>query len=258
VASVGGILCTFNQTVYQDTLLMVPDVVDWGAKNISRVNSLVFIAYRAAALEDFDFFIGEKKVDFSQIAYATGSQGRKDITAQEIFEVIRKRFPDFSSCAYLNGKENADSLKFINAIRLGQDEQVFGCVGPKFSEVVQMAHHLLTGRYVSHPTPSSTRFGKAVLFTGAFDSGVRGALKRYLGSFFTQPLVALKPVYMQSITLVQAIDILPDGRQDICDACPDMTLYDGKLVWCGRVEELRHFGRFVQSVPRASNKKPHH
>lgn len=56
---------------------------------------------------------------------------------------------------------------------------------------------------------------------------------------------------MQSVTIIQPIDILPDGRQDMCDACPDLTVHNGELVWSCRLEECIHFGRFVQTLPSA-------
>jgi hypothetical protein len=36
----------------------------------------------------------------------------------------------------------------------------------------------------------------------------------------------------------------------MCDGCPDMTVHEGKLVWSCRLEELKTFGTFLQSVPK--------
>jgi len=44
------------------------------------------------------------------------------------------------------------------------------------------------------------------------------------------------------IGIVQAPDILPDGRIDMCDDCPDMCVYEGKLVNSCRLDECRKFG----------------
>jgi organic radical activating enzyme len=49
----------------------------------------------------------------------------------------------------------------------------------------------------------------------------------------------LKPVNFES-----------DGRQDMCDCCPDITVHEGKLVWSCRLEELNKYGAFVQTVPK--------
>jgi hypothetical protein len=35
----------------------------------------------------------------------------------------------------------------------------------------------------------------------------------------------------------------------MCDGCPDMTVYNGELVWSCRMEELKKFGCWVRTVP---------
>jgi hypothetical protein len=82
-----------------------------------------------------------------------------------------------------------------------------------------------------------------------FDKGVRGAMGAWARSLATNPLRAAKKVHMQSILVIQPIDILEDGRDDMCDGCPDMTVHEGKLVWSCRLEEPRAFGQFVRAVP---------
>jgi hypothetical protein len=43
----------------------------------------------------------------------------------------------------------------------------------------------------------------------------------------------------------------PDGRADMCDSCPDMTVYDGKLINSCRMDEYRLFGGFLSVTERA-------
>lgn len=50
--------------------------------------------------------------------------------------------------------------------------------------------------------------------------------------------------------IIQPVNFAADGRQDMCDSCPDMTIHEGKLVWSCRLEELRNYGTFVETVPR--------
>jgi hypothetical protein len=59
-------------------------------------------------------------------------------------------------------------------------------------------------------------------------------------------------MHLQSIMVIQPIDVLPDGRQNMCDGCPDMTVWNGRLAWSCRLEECLHFGQFVRTVPRDS------
>jgi hypothetical protein len=56
---------------------------------------------------------------------------------------------------------------------------------------------------------------------------------------------------LQSILIIQPIDLLEDGRDSMCDGCPDMTVHEGKLVWSCRLEEPRAFGQFVTAVPKS-------
>jgi hypothetical protein len=35
----------------------------------------------------------------------------------------------------------------------------------------------------------------------------------------------------------------------MCDGCPDITVYDNKLVWSCRMEELINFGDWIRPVP---------
>jgi hypothetical protein len=56
---------------------------------------------------------------------------------------------------------------------------------------------------------------------------------------------------VQTIGIIQAPDVLPDGRADMCDSCPDMTVYDGKLINSCRMDEYRLFGGFLSVVDRA-------
>ena len=48
------------------------------------------------------------------------------------------------------------------------------------------------------------------------------------------------------IGLVQAPDLLDDGRIDMCDDCPDMCVFEGKLVNSCRLDERRIYGDLLQ------------
>ncbi|HEX7480956.1 MAG TPA: radical SAM protein, partial [Polyangiales bacterium] len=129
VFEVGGLACAFNSTVYEDTLEQAPDIVAWGARNIDRVHTVVLITYRAAVLDAYDYFAGGKKIEMNDIVYSTDKQRRTDITSPEVVATIRKRFPDFSPCAYLNGTEKPDSFKWLASVRVGDREHIHGYIG---------------------------------------------------------------------------------------------------------------------------------
>lgn len=250
VASVGGLACAFNATVYEDTLAEVPELVAWAGDHMETVHTMVFILYRQAAIAGYDYYAGSQKVNVGQLVYGEEKPRRADMRAQEVVDAIRTRYPDFAPCAYLNGTQSPDSFKWLLAMRLGQGGETLGWVGPKFMELSQSSYHLWAGRYLSYAPPAMLSVGRTVML-GAWpiDSGVRSAASAWARSLLTNPLRAAHKVHMQSVLVIQPIDILEDGRDDMCDGCPDMTVHDGKLVWSCRLEEPRAFGQFVRAVP---------
>ncbi|MFQ5677565.1 MAG: radical SAM protein [bacterium] len=248
---VGGLSCAFNLTVYEDTLHYVPDMVEWAQKHIEKVHAMVFIAYRAAELDGrFDYYAGGDKVDLGDIPYT--SQGDKKVVIQstEIYEAIKERFSDFDSAAYLGGTSNPESFKWLLSGRIGTKEKIYGYVGPKFIELAQTFHHLRHGHYLAYTDPKVHRRGKAMLLLSALDTKLRTIAKNYFSSALKNPIRLFKKLHYQSIMIIQPIDILEDGTQNMCDGCPDMTVLNGKLVWSCRIEEPLQYGSFVHTVPR--------
>ncbi len=247
IAEVGGMSCAFNSTVYEDTLESVPDIVAWGEKHIDIVQVLVFIAFRAAMIDGgFDYYVDGKKIDFSDVRYAGSADRRVDIQSTDIVEVIQDRFPDFRPSAYLNGTEKPDSFKWLLTGRLGTKKKIHGYVGPKFMELAQTTHHLRHGRYLAYTTPRVHRRGRSMLALAPLDRGVA----RTAGAYLRNPLRAFQRLHLQSVMIIQPVDLLPDGRQNMCDSCPDMTVWNGRLAWSCRLEEPMQYGSFVQTVPK--------
>ena len=69
---------------------------------------------------------------------------------------------------------------------------------------------------------------------------LRKITDRYLLALLKNPFRIFKPLYMQSM----------------CDGCPDITAHEDKLVWSCRLEELKNYGTFLNTVPRKENKIP--
>lgn len=251
LAEVGNISCSFNSTVYEDTLQYVPEMVDWAGKNIDKVQVMVFIIFRLAVPNlPFDWYAGAKKIDMNVLVYSDTKEKKVDLKSPEVVAEIRKRFPEFSPCAYLNGTEKPDSFKWLLTGRIGSKEKIYGYVGPKFMEIMQTFHHIGTGKYLAYEKPSLTRNGRSMLLLSPFDKGVRNVTKNYLSSLITNPLRLFKGLHYQSIMIIQPVDFLPNGLQNMCDGCPDMTVMNGELVWSCRMEELKHFGCWVRTIPQ--------
>jgi MoaA/NifB/PqqE/SkfB family radical SAM enzyme len=88
----GNISCSFNATVYPETMKYVPDLVKWGQDHIDRVNVMVFILYRMAILgKGYDFYVKDEKISFEGMTYSTNDDSRRtDVQAPELVELIRK------------------------------------------------------------------------------------------------------------------------------------------------------------------------
>lgn len=251
LAEVGGLSCAFNSTVYEDTLSSVPDLVEWSARHIDIVNVMVFILYRAAVPQiPFDWYAGGQKVDMNRLVYSEMGRRKVDMQSPEVVAEIRKRFPDFSPCAYLNGTERPDSFKWLLTGRVGTTERIYGHIGPKFMELVQAGYHFGTGKYLAYATPKMAGMGRSMMLLSPFDKGVRTIAKRYLGSLFINPLRLFRKLHIQSIMIIQPVDFMPNGGQNMCDGCPDITVWNGELVWSCRMEELKHFGGWARTVPK--------
>jgi organic radical activating enzyme len=251
LADEGNISCSFNSTVYEDTMKYIPGMLEWAQKNIDIVQVLVFIIYRAVNNEAVDFYLGPKKIDMSKLVYNEDVPERTDIKAEEVWELIKNRYPDFDSCAYLNGSEQPDSFKWLLSGRLGTKKKIYGYVGAKGMEIVQTFHHLMHDRYLAYSKPNMTRKGKSLLLLSAFDRKLRKAF----WDFFKNPMNIFRRLHYQSIMIIQPIDVLEDGRQNMCDGCPDITVWNGKLVWSCRMEEQLNFGYNLKTYPKDLLKK---
>lgn len=243
---VGGISCAFNSTVYEDTMQYIPEMVKWAQEHIDIVHVMVFILYRAVNNKEYDFYLGPKKIDMSQLVYNEDPETRSDIKADEVIELLRKEYPDFDPCAYLNGSEKPDSFKWLLTGRLGRKKKIYGYMGRKGMETVQMLNHLVYDKYLAYAKPRQARGGKLMLLMAAFDK----KLRKTFFNFYKNPLNIFRRLYYQTVMVIQPVDFIEDGRQNMCDGCPDITVWNGQLVWSCRMEEQLNFGHNLKTYPK--------
>jgi hypothetical protein len=246
-----GISCSFNSTVFEDTMKYIPEMAEWARKNIDIVHVMVFILYRAVDNSKVDFYYGPEKIDMSSFVYNEDVPERDDIRANEIVELLRKNDPEFDPCSYLNGSEKPDSFKWLLTGRLGTKDRIYGYMGKKSMEIVQTFNHLLFGKYLSYTTPRMTASGKSLLLLGLFDRKLRKTMMRFL----LNPFNIFRKLHYQSVMIIQPVDVLQDGRQNMCDGCPDMTVWNGKLVWSCRLEEQLQYGINLKTYPKDLTKE---
>jgi len=256
LAEVGGICCAFNATVYGHTLKYVPDIVDWGQKHIDIVHTLVFIAFRAAPLhKGFKYLVSDREIDMSPIAYATNNEKDISIMSTDILREIRGRFDDFQPCSYLNGTERPDHFKWLLTLRIGTNQKIYGYAGPRMMELAQTYHHFRKGSYLAYTSPEVMGRGRSMLLLSLFDEGIRRTARKYFKNTFRAPGELFKKLHIQTVMIIQPIDIIESGAMSMCDGCPDLTVFNNRLVWSCRLEELKYFGDWVRAVPDNGDEK---
>ncbi|MBI5667116.1 MAG: radical SAM protein [Chloroflexi bacterium] len=246
---IGGLFCSFGMTVYPGNLDFVPEMVKWANRNIDRVHGLVLIGFRNAVMEgDFDYYAQGQKVDL-QTSYVLDNDNESYLTSTDVYNKIKEHFPHYETSAYMGGSAAHDKITWLVSAQLGSKGQMYGSVGRKVMELFQVFHHLQHGTYVIY-SPSN-KIPKIAFALGLVDQGVRQTFSAWWKDFLRHPARLFQPIYVQSIGIIQGPDLLPDGRVDMCESCPDMTVWDGKIVNSCRLDEWRLYGSFVTAQPRS-------
>jgi len=248
VAEVGGMYSSFGCTIYPGNLKMVPEIVRWANQHIDIVNGLVFICFRAAPQDGkFDYTAGGKKLENVGISYTSDDSSEIYVTSADVYEKIKEGNPYYEPSGYLGGTQTHDAVKWMDAVQFGTKGQMYGSLGPRGMELVQTAYHFFFKHYLAYTKMSV--LPKAAFLLSPLDKGIGQAHRRYWADIVRKPWRAFQRVRTQSIAIIQAPDMLPDGRQDMCDSCPDMTFWDGKLVHSCRLDEWRLYGSYMVAQP---------
>ena len=253
LAAEGGLTCSFNLTVSSATLDEVPGVVRWAQRHPDIVNTVVFILYREPGLMgDFDFYADGKQVNLQQTYEESAAwAGTRLLKAADVVAKIREADPAYEPSAYLNGTIDANSVKWLIGSRIASRAQGFGYVTPRFMELVQTGSHLLRRKWLSYSSPETLGSGRAAMLASSLlDAGMWKVAASYLKSVLRKPVAAFAKAYVQTFTIIQPVDAMAQGGFNMCDGCPDMTVYRGRMYWSCRLEEVKQYGCFVDAVPR--------
>ncbi len=255
VHEAGGMICGYNVTVFPDTLGDVPDIVTWALRNVDRVQSYTLTMLRLVeAGAGFEYYAGDRKIDVSETVYFAPTPYRRLMSA-DVRAEVRKVIPDLRLCAYLGGTVRPDSLKLGLACLIATTRETFGNLGPKTMELFQNGHHWLTGRYFAFGRPSLNRRARLLFLFAIFDPEIRRALGRYGRAALKDPRILFHRLHVQTINVEQPFDILPNGEQDHCDGCPNLTPWQDRLVPACLLEEFRRYGTSVVAVPKGTGKE---
>jgi hypothetical protein len=249
-----GLVVGFNTTILPETLHEVPAIVRWTIRNIHKVSTNTLIPVRVPREDDpWELYVGGERIDLKDTAFSTRrykNPSGVNLTADDIYAQIKKVLPKFAANAFLGGTEVPHSPKWMFSNIIGTEKQIFGNMGPKAMEILQNGHHLFMGRFLSFlPAPLYGR-AKLLLPLGLFDRELRSAMRSFLRAALINPLHLFRKISVQSLLVLQPQDVLPSGRQDLCDGCPNKMIYNGRLVSMCRVEEFMRFGDMVSLQPK--------
>lgn len=250
VKKVGGLYAHFGITVTRENLEEVPDFIQWAINNSEVVNGVSLITYRGLPDMPGLEYCTEKghnvSLNAQSLGYAISGETMQhvaNVPSQEVYAVIKKRFPGYDATSYLGGTIDHTSFKWlIGNMITNKKGKIFGAYGKKSMEAAQMFYHLFSSTYLVYPR---IKMGRKIFFMSLVDKKVRKAFKDYLLYCLANPLRFFQPINAIGIGIIQGPDLLPDGNVDMCDDCPDMCVHDGKLVNSCRLDECRKFGGFL-------------
>jgi pyruvate-formate lyase-activating enzyme len=256
IHEVGGLHCSIGATVYPGTIGSIPMIVKWANEHIDLVNGIIFITFRAAPQDGtYKYIANGEWVNDVDVSYTAEDDSEIYLTSAHVYDKIKEAQPNYEASAYLGGSQRVASVKWMLNAQVGSKGSIYGSLGKRAMELVQTWHHFFFGTYMAYTTIQ--KFPKVgFLALGLFDAPTRRAHANYWKSILRNPLRAFRPVYTQSIACIQAPDILEDGRQDMCDSCPDMTVWEGDLVHSCRMDEWRLYGTYMVAQPADAEGKP--
>jgi hypothetical protein len=249
VAAEGGLITIFNSTVYPSTYHEITDVVRWGQANMDRVHGLVFITYRTFSTDTTVVLDGaSQEVDGTRLTYSSQRFDAEFVTSPEVYGIIKEHFPAYEPSGYLGGTVRHDSYKWLAGAMIGSRDGFYGAIGKQTMELAQAGHHFLRGTYLAYPSQLKAPF--LAFLMSPWDPTVRQAARRWLADVVRHPRRLFKPLRVQTIGIIQAPDLEANGQVDMCDSCPDMTIWDGQLINSCRMDEYRLFGGFITAVEK--------
>jgi hypothetical protein len=249
VAAEGGMIAVFNSTVYPSTYHEIPAVVRWGKDNVDRVHGLVFITYRTLDTGKTVALDAEGRVvEAGQLGYSSERFDETFVTSPQVYQIIKDAHAGYEPAGYLGGTLRHDSFKWLAGAVIGSKHGWHGSIGKRTMELAQVGHHLLRGTYLAYL--SQGPITPLIFLMSPWDSSLRRAARSWLKDLWHHPGRLFDPIQVQTIGIIQAPDVQPGGRADMCDSCPDMTVWDGRLVNSCRMDEFRLFGDLLSVAER--------
>ena len=246
VWELGGVQCGYNVTVFRSTLKYIPEIVEWTRSNIHKVQHLSLIAFRGFLLKKgMKYMVDNKTIDTSLLQNWSDDPEEISITTDEMFRILENHFPRQHPCAYLSGTTDQETYKFLIILNVGSRDKMYGGLGARTVELVQVFHHLFKGKYCAFL--KNQKVGKKIFILSLLDREVKKAFVNFLKASIRNPSRIFDGIYVQCINLQQPNEILK-GKRNLCDGCLNMMIYKGELINSCQLDEYRLFGGPLISV----------
>jgi organic radical activating enzyme len=245
VWELGGVQCGYNVTVFRSTLKYIPEIVEWTRSNINKVQHLSLITFRGFLLKKgMKYMVDNKTIDMSLLQNSSDDSEEISITTDEMFRILENHFPGQHPCAYLSGTTAQETYKFLIILNVGSRDKIYGGLGARTVELVQVFHHLFKGKYCAFL--KNQKVGKKIFILSLLDREVKKAFVNFLKAFIRNPSRIFDGIYMQCINLQQPNEFFK-GKKNLCDGCLNMMIYKGELINSCQLDEYRLFGGPVSS-----------
>lgn len=203
----------------------VAEVVGWAQAHAGEVGQLLLILKRDLVADP-----------------ARSAAAPAPVSREALLEALSSGAPHLRFAAYLGSQAENLQAKWLQAFRVVLDGELLGYADRRFVELVQVVHHLRRGSYLGL-TERRRHFLNVFQLSllACANASLRTAWLAFLGRAFRRPSRFASRAALQALTVVIPPHFV-DGRRDLCDACPDAMLYDGRLVPSCGLEEIRRFG----------------
>jgi hypothetical protein len=247
----GGLICGFSTVVVPKMLNQMSNIMEWTLDNIDKVSMHVFMPVRIAPIDNnIEYFVGNKQIEGKNMVYSKAINDYRNLSAQDIYNELRKTIPDLTFSSYLGGTMIPTAPKWLFSNIIASKRKLFGYIGPKGMKIIQTFSHILRNKYLSYLKPWYYKHAKLLYWLFPFDKSIRKALFKDLLSLMLNPFALFSKVYLQTVLVLQPQDFLPNGEQDLCDGCPNKTYINGRLVSECRMEDYLNYGRMIQAVKK--------
>lgn len=196
-----------------------------------------------SSLDDFDvlFDFYQKNADvvgnvvFTTFKDVYGGPTGEYVPVAEISEKIEECYGT-RPCAYIPKTYHPETIAWLLNVAVLRNGQVVGEIDKDEYETIQEMHRIATGKYMFTPdksafvSPSENAHSSRRRSSSDTAGGHREALN------------------YQIVSIVDSPQLLDDGRLDMCDSCPDATLYKGELVPKCILDKIKNGLRVV--IPR--------